>query len=401
MMRCLSLLLLALAFAAGLFPAQALAQDDANPLLDLLAFVPQASVADGALVTYGDIAAWHAATGIPRVADVAAVEALPELQRAWWLFVMPRQTVPPAALGIEYLFSEDMRAAYGFDLFGVERFAAVDTPPSNVTVLETALAPARVGDALLATGYEAEALDGGTLYRVLDDYETALGGDLPRVGMLGALNRIVALDDGTILIGRATEVVQGALDAQQGARASLAEDARFQAAADALVDLGRSDVGPLVGAIFHQGMVLGDPGAAVVESAPGRGGIHDLRATLPPQPEAGLPLYTLAAFGTYRGVGATYLAVALVLVPGADATGMANTLRERMSNYVSLATQEPLSGRWTFDRAYAVDGGRLPVSVVVMRVADPPPPAEGERVNTGILSWRDLVYPRDLGFLAP
>jgi len=37
---------------------------------------------------------------------------------------------------------------------------------------------------------------------------------------------------------------------------------------------------------------------------------------------------------------------------------------------------------------------------VVMRVDDPPP-AEGERVNTAVLSWIDLIYRLDLGFLSP
>jgi len=399
MTRYFTLLLLALMVGGMVLPAPVAAQDDENPLLEMLATIPLAAVEDGALVTYGDFAAWHAATGIPRVPDLAAAEALPELQRAWWMFVMPRQVVPPSALGMEYMFREEMRSAYGFDVFAVDRYVATDAPPANITVLETALEPARVGDALLATGYEAEALDGGTFYRILDDFETALGSDLPRVGVLGALNRIAVLDDGTILIGRATEVVQGALDARQGVQASLAEDARFRTAANTLHRLSRSDVGALVGAVFYNGIVLGDP-ALILEGASGPGGIHDLRATLPPQDDDTLSPYSLAAFGTYRSAEATYLAVALVLLPGADAAATADVLRQRMSGYVSLATKKPLSERWTFDRAFAGDDGDLPVSVVVMRVDDPPP-AEGERVNTAVLSWIDLIYRLDLGFLSP
>lgn len=393
MRRSIMVLLLALMASVGPPGGPARAQDDTNPLLDLLAFVTQASDAESRLVTYGDFAAWHAATGIPRVHSVAAADALPEPARAWWLFVMPRQTVPPEVLGVQYLFHEDMRPVYGFDLFAVDRFVALETPPSNITVLETALEPARVGEALLATGYEAEALDGGTLFRILGDYELALGADLPRVGMLGTLNRIAVLDDGTLVIARATERVQAALDTRQGAQPSLAGDARYRVAAEALHRLSRSDLGALVGAIFSEEVVAGDPLAL----EPGATAEDEEAA-----PDAApLPPYTLAAFGTFRGTGATFLALAVVFPPGTDASAAAITLSDRMAQYVSLVTQAPLSERWTFDRAFADESGTLPVAVVVMRVDDPPPPAEGEQVNTAILAWTDLVYRRDLGFLVP
>ncbi len=382
----------ALALTVTLSPlaAPAAAQDDANPLLELLALVPQAAAQDNALVTYGDLAAWHAATGIPRVDDVAGVEALTDLERAWLLYVMPRQTAPPSSLGIQYLFQEDMRPAYGFDLFAVDRFVATDTPPANITVIDTGLDPARVGDALLATGYAAEAIDGGTFYRILDDYEVALGADLPRVGMMGDLNRIVVLDGGAIVIARADEVAQSVLDARAGSVPTLDDDPRYVAAADALHQLSQSDMGALVGAIFHNGMVPGDP-AALLRGQP----LAEEEIVAP------LPLYMLAAFGTYRSHGATFLALAVVFPPGVMVRQAADTLAGRLTDYVSQATQAPLSDRWTFDRAFATEGGDLPVAVVVMRIDDPPPPTEGERPNTAILAWTDLIYRRDLGFLIP
>lgn len=394
------LMVLAVVAALGPLAGPAAAQDGASPLLDLLATVPQAAVGDSELVTYGDMAAWHAATGIPRVPGLAALEIMPEPARAWWLFVMPRQTVPPAALGIEYLLQDEMRPAYGFDLFAVDRWIATDTPPSTITVLETGLEPARVGDALLATGYEAEPVDGGTLYCILDDYETALGMDVPRAGMLGALNRIVVRDDGTLVIARATALAQSALDAQQGAVPSLADDPRYVAAAGALQQLGQSDLGPLVGAIFSGGMIAGDPAAALLGRAATAETLDALRAQIEGAGGAPLPPYTLAAFGTYRGEGATSLALAVVFAPGTAAGEAADTLAARMSAYVSLVTGAPLGERWTFDRAFAADGSDLPVAVVVMRVADPPQ-VEGERPNTAVLAWIDLIYRRDLGFLVP
>lgn len=399
MTRALVLLTLALLLGAGPLLAPAAAQDDeANPLLDLLAMMPQAAADGNPLVTYGDIAAWHAATGIPRVDDVAAVQALTETQRAWLLFVMPRQTVPPSSLGIEYLFQEDMRQAYGFDLFAVDRFIAFDTPPSTITVLETALESARVGDALLATGYEAEAIDGGTFYRILDDYEVALGAELPRVGMLGGLNRIAVLDGGMIVIARADEVAQSVLDARADAQPSLADDPRYLAAADVLRQLTQPDMGALVGAIFMEGMVAQDP-AILLGQAASEEAVAALRATIAAANASSLPPYLLAAFGTYRTQDATFLALAVVFPPGVMVRQAADTLAGRLTDYVSLVTMQPLGERWVFDRAFAADGGDLPVAVAVMRIDDPPPPAEGERPNVAILSWGDLIMRRDLGFL--
>jgi len=70
MTRTVTLLILTLLLGAGSLMGPASAQDDAHPLLDLLAYLPADEVASGNLVTYGNIAAWHAATGIPRVANV-------------------------------------------------------------------------------------------------------------------------------------------------------------------------------------------------------------------------------------------------------------------------------------------------------------------------------------------
>lgn len=312
---------------------------------------------------------------------------------------MTRQTVIPSVLDIRYLYSEEMRPAYGFDLFAVDRFVALDMPPDGITVLETALDPAEIGAALSATGYEADAFDNGALYRMLDDYETALGTDLPRVGMLGALNRIAVLDGGRLVIARATDVVQGALDAQQSAVPSLAESPRYRSAANALATLDE-DLGPLVGAIFHDGMVLPDPAAAVGAILDGDDA-EAVETAIAAQMAGSVPPYLLAMFGTYRGEDATYLAVGIVLLPGMDATAAADALREGIEGYVSPFTKQPLDEKWAFDHTFTDESGDLPVAGVVMRVDDPPAPAEGERVNPAILSWIDMISRRELGFLVP
>src|SRR5690606_14017163 len=94
-------------------------------------------------------------------------------------------------------------------------------------------------------------------------------------------------------------------------------------------------------------------------------------------------------------------AVGIVLLPGMDATAAADALREGIEGYVSPFTKQPLDEKWAFDHTFTDESGDLPVAGVVMRVDDPPAPAEGERVNPAILSWIDMISRRELGFLVP
>jgi hypothetical protein len=115
-----------------------------------------------------------------------------------------------------------------------------------------------------------------------------------------------------------------------------------------------------------------------------------------------LPLYSLLAFGTRHSAdqGATFLILGVVFPPGTDAEQAASVVENRIGHYVSLRYRQPLDDRWTFDRAFAAEVQGLPVAVIVMRVDDPPIAPEGERANTAGLSWADLLFALDLGFLA-
>jgi hypothetical protein len=375
------LLLLPALPASGSQPGQE------SPLLALLRFVPD-TPGDREMLTFGDVAAWDSRWGVPQIDTVDELNALPRDPKAYWMLIMAKQTAPPSNLGIEYLLQGDMRPYYGFDFFNVDRFISAATPPDIITVVEHHLDPAQIGEALTASGYTAQSLDGGaTLYSLFGDYEIPPLSDstIPHVGKLGALNRIALLDQ-RIIISRATADVTAALEAQSGTGTSLADDPAYAAAVQALDDPSLSDTGDLVGVMMVSGEAALQLGAAP--------GVEGQAAS------GALPLYTLLAFATHHTQGASYLTLAVVFPAGTDAQSASDTLAERLKNYVSLVMRQPLTDRWTFDRSGGVEANGLPVALVTMLVDDPPIAPEGEQANASVLSWSDMVYRRDLGFLA-
>ena len=54
---------------------------------------------------------------------------------------MPKQLVLPEALGLQYLFQDEQRPFYGFDIFGIDRFVYAGAPPDMVTVLNITSIP--------------------------------------------------------------------------------------------------------------------------------------------------------------------------------------------------------------------------------------------------------------------
>jgi len=366
-------------------PALGSQQGQESPLLTLLRFVPD-TPNNREMVSFGDVAAWDSSWGVPQIDTVDELNALKRDPKAYWMLIMGKQTAPPNNLGIQYLLQGDMRPYYGFDFFNVDRFISAGLPPDIITVVEHHLDAAQIGAALTASGYTAQALDGAAkLYSLLGDYEIPPLSDstIPQVGKLGALNRI-ALIDQQIIISRATADVTAALDAQSGTGTSLADDPAYAAAVQALDDPSLSDTGDLVGVMMIGGEQVLQLGTLPEGQAPG--------GTLPP--------YTLLVFATRHTPGASYLTLAVVFPAGADVKAAVETLANRLTNYVSLVTRQPLTDRWTFDRSSGVEASGLPVALVTMRVDDPPIAPEGERANTRVLSWADMVYRRDVGFLA-
>ncbi|MBN1967216.1 MAG: hypothetical protein JW910_21360 [Anaerolineae bacterium] len=387
--------------ASGGPPIQAAPESD---LLRLMRFIPDAPEYTE-WVSYGDIAAWHTSWNIPRLDNLDDLDALDRDPRAYWMFIMPRQTFPRDVLGAQYLMQSPMRPFYGFDLFNADRFISAGMPPVEVAVIEHNLDNAAIAAALTASGYEVKSEEPeSTLYGFLEDNESALAlrDTVPRVGLTGALNRIALLDGGPMIIARATGLVTTALGAQRGDTPSLADNVAFRAAALALEDPFLADTGELVGAmLFDAAAFEFDDPFAVLGAHVTSEQLEELRERYRLDEVIRLFSYQAVALATRHTEGATYLIVAAVFTPGTDAAHFAGVLGARMQDYVSLQTQQPLSDRWTFDRASGVTVEGQPVGLVVMRVPDPPIAPEGEMANAAVFSWIQLEAARDYLFLSP
>ena len=98
-------------------------------VLRLLRYMPDVPEVRESLVYYGDMAAWHASWNVPPIGSLAALDLLPRYPHAYWMFIMPNQTLPPEPLGIQYLLMDEMRSFYGFDIFDTDRFITGGTLP--------------------------------------------------------------------------------------------------------------------------------------------------------------------------------------------------------------------------------------------------------------------------------
>ncbi len=367
-----------------------------SPLLRLLRFVPDTPEYRKYL-TYGDADAWHTSWNIPRVDNLEELENLGQEPHAYWKFIMTTQTIPPGSLGIQYLFDEDQRSFYGFDLFNLDRFMEAGELPDRISLVEFSFDHAQIAKALTTLGYETMPLEKGVaLYRILDDYKADLRFPT-RTGRLGGLNRII-LRDGQMIIAKATAPVTNALLAYNGEKSSLADSSDYVAAVKALEHSALKDTGELVGAIFMTAPNFSDP-ALLLEPSAHEEAIQQLKdyAQKPP-----LPPYSLVVFATRHTRGASFLILTVVFPKGTDANAAADILADRLQHYVSVSQGISLDDRWTFEKATGVEVQELPVVLAVMRVDDPPPtPQDAANINAGVFTWSSLIFKRDALFLIP
>jgi len=382
------------------------AQDDTtdNPLLRLLAYVPDTDIYRE-FISYGDLALWNASWGIDRIESVEALEqrsAASDLDVPATLLVLTRQTGAPNVLGPQYLLSDDLRGYSGIDLLNTDRFIEAGNPPEMLTVIETADS-ANVPAALAASGYDESALGEATLFSKGEDFEVNIQErDIPVVAQLAALNRVALLED-AVVIARATAIVEGALSAAAGETATLADDPVYRAGALAVSDPALTGDGALVGAMF-MGQAEPLDLMQVLGSRATPEQIEALREAL--DVGVSVPVYDLAVFATRRRADDTQLVLALVFPAGIDAQAATDALLMRMKRYTSLRTNQPLIDLWA-ERGVEIEWGRsqeiggLPVGLVSISARNPAfDEDENGRVNTYVFSWQDMIYTRDLGFMA-
>lgn len=357
------------------------------PLLDLLSFVPD-TPENRSMVTFGDMDAWYAATGYERIDSLDGIDALSDAQREATLFVLPTQTLPPDALGLQYLRTDNLRERLGFNYFDAAQMLQAGQPPDLVTAVNVHADPAAIGAVLETAGYTATEANAATLYTLRGDYEIDMK-DASPVGRLGTLNRVAVIDEradpATVLIARATGVATDALEAHAGDSHSLADDPFYALVAEYLTNDTFGYLGPLVGLTLLPPMP-GDPMVAL-----GLEG-EALQQQVEQYQSEPMPPTLLNAFATFRDGESTVLMLFVVLPPESDAEATGALLYDRLDTYVSLRTQDTLDGYWTREAYGTVVADGIPAAYVTMRLTDTP----GNRFN-----WQQLIATRDLLFLTP
>jgi hypothetical protein len=214
-----------------------------NPLLRLLHFIPD-TVENRQEVRYGDFAAWYESWDVAPPESIEAIDSMDEFDRVYTLFIMPNQTLPAQALGTDEVM-RGFRDYYGFDVFNVDRFLYAGFPTNDITVIEHSLDTSQISDALTALGYQTEPHEpDATLYSLRGDYEMDSVADMPTIGKMGLLNRIL-MRDGQLVITRATPVLDAAWAAEMGEAPSLADNPTYAAAAQAVAAFGETYGTPL------------------------------------------------------------------------------------------------------------------------------------------------------------
>lgn len=359
------------------------------------------------MLTYGDAAAWYRSWEISPLNNLAALDRLDEREHDLWLFTLSKQTVPPAALGLQYMFQDDPRDHYGFSFFDAVRYMEAGSPPGTITVVEIEGNVDLLNERLLTFGYSAtqytELPAGwtGTLYSINDDFAMNLSSPSAH-GRLGELNRIGVIhrtdrDVNYLIIGRATEVVTRATRALRPTAAALADDRHYQAAVQALMAPDLADTGELIGVIFLGEPNFSDPAQQILGSQASAEQIRALHDQIAAQPA--LPPIRVAAFATRHMADTTYLIVALVFPTGVSLPEIEETLSTRLTNYQSIVTRASLNARWSLDRVFSNEFDGVPVAVAAMQLAAY---GDGEEFGTTTppLAWIDLIVRRDLLFLA-
>ena len=390
--------LLFLAAAACKLSGSGGSSKEQETVLQFLSYIPNYPE-NRAWASYGDAAAWYASWNVPRVYNMDDVNDLDDTSRAYWMRMMQTQTYPPDCLDPNYIVSYSLRDEFGFDLFDMSRFISAGNAPKVISVLEFDGNRQVIADALSSKGYaEQELATGWVLYSLNEDYQLNMRAEM-HAEQMGNLNRII-LSDHYLIVGKATEVVEAALDAHDKHTPSLAEDKAYIASVQALYDSSLKDTGELVGVIWvDRGEFNALPPIfekATEEQAQQMMEEYGLNTDLP---------FTLAAFATRHSQekGATYLILALVFPKGTDAEDAAQVLEERLEKADSLRIRGPfLEAMGAEDvNTHAVQAGGLPVTLTVFRLDDPKPEAisEGGQPMARVRAWLDFVLSRDLMFL--
>ncbi len=406
------ILLLALILIVGIVPTSA--QDQSNPLLDLLARVPDAPAAHEYL-SYADYQAIFASypgatrpTSYQSFADLTANNGSAD-GRAVMGALMSITSGPQLFQNV--LRGDAVATTMGFDLFSVDRGVEYGNPPASVTLIEGDFDADTVIAAHEARGFIVSETNGLPLLCGAAGCDAGMDVNLKDVnpanifgGKFGR-SQPTLVGDNLIASSASIDAINLTASAISGDSDSLADQPDFRAAAEAITANGTLTQAYLITPETIPQSVMDTVLFPSLTAKQRQDMIAQIEASFVP-----MPPYTLVAIADAVNDGVESAMVALVYADPADADAAATLFPERLTTYQSYQTKQTLGDMFADRQVTSVDASVFTPSVdravMVLTITTPlvsPDQTDGPRTPISDPIFRLLTnayFARDLGWLA-
>ncbi len=320
------------------------AQDsEANPLLRLLALIPNSPDARQTMISYADYRALESIRGIdtPTKQDF---DDRTDLGGQWIAATMGLSGGMP--LQNLFLFFEDMPDLVGFSFFDIDRTMVFGEPPSMGNILEGDFDAERIGAALSARDFTENDFDGVPVWCGANGCENGVETDLanrnpgnPFGGDLGRSEPVGVVSDSLLVNSASDGVVRTLINTYQGEFRSLADTDDYAAIAEAL-----ADTGTIAQALFlnPQELSLSDPAILLGANASPEQ-IEAIREQLLTDEPNKLAPYSAIAFADVGTENEQLAVIALAYADAENAEAAAQEVTTRLENFTSFRTRQPFS----------------------------------------------------------
>ena len=406
------ILLLALILIVGIVPTSA--QDQSNPLLDLLARVPDAPAAHEYL-SYADyqaiFASYPGATRPTSYQDFTDLTA--DRDGASQAVMGALMSINSGPQLFQNLTSsgDEVAATMGFDLFNIDRALEYGNPPASVTLIEGDFDPAVVIAAHEARGFTASETNGLTLLCGADGCDQGLHVNRENVnqanifgGQLGR-SQPTLVGDHLIASSASIDAINLTASAISGDSDSLADQPDYRAAAEAITANGTLTQAYLITPETIPQSVMDTMLFPSLTAKQRQAMIAQIEASFVP-----MPPYTLVAIADTVNDGVESAMLALVYADPADADAAAALFPERLTTFQSQQTKQTWGDLFAAQQVASVEAQVFTPSVdravMVLTINTPlvsPDNTDGHRTPISDPIYRALInsyFQQDLGWLA-
>jgi hypothetical protein len=373
-------------------PAAASASDPFRSLLDLVPDPYPAAMANPfPLFYYADIAGQLASVGLTAPTDPESEEA------SLWTQVTLGLSLPPDPG--PYLFAIDWEGVFGWSPFQIEQSLWFGEPPEVAMLLRGPFDAAAVEAALLKLGYRAVEVPGATAAYSIEHKDLGFEDDVERFLSLSALRTLAILPDGAFVWGQRPGPVRAVAAVAAGAPSLLDRTPIASLLGAVEPPLASSLLIPgnaLAGAAFDPTELLETAATpdTMDELATAIASAEAARREMPP---VGFTLLGIDYGGEFSELTGTPVALPIEPTPNRvrfylqfvsqdDAATAAAVIERRLAKGRSLRADVPWSELFQGWEISVV--GDRPIVLIALEV--------GDRRSI----WFNLLYSRDLGFLA-